>query len=131
MNVVVAMVLLLSGTASRYDPGVFERTVRIRQGGGSLPQELPDHDGTYIALLSPELIGQVVLVCTSDQCRFALVADCAGRSDGTIEWMRNDGISGELDYATAIAMDSTSRAIEIFAAPLDLVGLVPGRAIKR
>lgn len=115
LNVALVLTLVASGVGSRYDPGVFERTVRVRQSYGSLPEGL-DWEGGYIALLEPDLIGQKVLACTEVGCRWVLVADCAGKADGGYAWMVRNRIAGELDDETARLLDAVGNRLDVYLA---------------
>lgn len=115
----VILILILSGWASQYAPGKMEEVIRVRQTPGrtnhSLPQELPEADGR-IALLEPDLIGDVVLVCPHDStlpCRTMLVVDCAGIQDGGYDWMVRNGIVAEIDYESAVAWGTVGRGIRV------------------
>jgi hypothetical protein len=108
-------VLVTTGVGSRYDPGVFERTVAVRQRYGSLPEGL-DWEGGYIALLEPDLIGQKVLACSEVACRWVMVVDCAGHADGGYAWMVRNRIAGELDPETAALLDAVGNRLDIYLA---------------
>jgi hypothetical protein len=111
-SVAIALTLIASGAASRYDPGVFERTVRVRQGYSSLPRS--GYSG-YIALLDCSRVGEIVWVCfEDDSCTRLLVADCAGIKDGGAAWMRRGGYAGEVDYETAMRTKCVGQQIRVF-----------------
>ena len=120
---------VVTGVASQYDPGVFESVVRVRQADGSLPHALPDFDGAYIAVLDCGSVGRQVLVCRGAECRYALVADCAGIADGGYAWMVRNRIAGELDHRTASRLGAVGQEITIHP-DTSHVGLVPGRGLR-
>lgn len=108
--------LLARGYASRYDPGVFESVVRVRQSYGSLPTPLPPHEG-YIALLDCGRVGDVVTVCHGGECLELLVADCAGIADGGRDWMIQGGYAGEVDARTSRELGSLGEIISVYELP--------------
>ena len=128
MGRVLVVAIAVTGIASRYDPGVFQSVVQVRQRSGSLPSQLPDYDGAHIALLDCSDIGKQVLVCKGDDCRFALVADCAGVTDGGRAWMIRNGIAGEIDDVTAERLNAVGQEIQIYT-DASLAGVVPGRDV--
>ena len=77
MTLVLA-VLLASGEATRYDPGVMERVVENRVGWGEVA---PDTDPYYsVAMLDCSLKGEIVWLETGSRVIGPLtVADCAQR----------------------------------------------------
>lgn len=127
-RLLAALVVLVTGAASRYDPYVFQGVVAVRQSYGSLPENLPDFDGAFIAMLEPDNIGQVVLVCVEDDCRYALVADCAGIADGGYAWMVRNGVAGELDFWSYQSLRAGGKSLQIYRESC-YPGIVPGRGI--
>jgi hypothetical protein len=125
---VLLLTSVVTGVASQYDPGVFESVVRVRQAYGSLPDDLPDYDGAYVAVLDCDAVGDQVLVCKGADCRFALVADCAGIADGGYAWMVRNRVAGELDYDTALRLRAVGQEIVIHG-DASLAGVVPGRGL--
>ena len=128
MGRVLIAVIAVTGIASRYDPGVFQSVVQVRQRSGSLPSQLPEYDGAHIALLDCRDVGKQVLVCKGNDCRFALVADCAGVADGGRAWMIRNGIAGEVDDVTADRLNAVGQQIQIYT-DASLAGVVPGRNV--
>ena len=113
--------LLLTGTASQYDPGVFEIVITNRQARRTefnLPAVLPQTDG-FIAVENCEDIGQIWYIQSpTGRWESFLVADCAGpqlRPDGltAAEWMRNNNIVVEVDGATAERWDTVGAGIGV------------------
>lgn len=90
----------MSGYTSRYDDGVFESTVSVRQEFGQLPA-MAHAAPVFLALESCDHIGEFALVRPVPDAAFelAIVADCAGDIP-TVDWMRSNGIIAEVDYDT-------------------------------
>lgn len=98
---IFVLTLIVSGWASRYDPGVFETVISNRQNdltSYSLPRNI--YSDRYIALADCSRIGDYVLIDFGDNTEIALVADCAGVGDGGLSWMIRNNIAGELDPVT-------------------------------
>ena len=117
MTNALLLFVVVTGIASQYAPGVMQEVIAVRQAGRtsySLPANLPDVDG-YIALLEPDLIGQIVYVrpVGTHPWRSMLVVDCAGHADGGHRWMLRNGIIAEVDHQTAKAWGTLGRGIEI------------------
>lgn len=113
MKPLLLLALLVSGIASRYDPGVFDAVVATRQAYGQLPARI---DATrYIALADCGRVGDSVMVCHEGECWRALVADCAGVADGGLAWMLRNGIAGEVDYDTAMEYGCVGKQIDVYA----------------
>lgn len=125
---VLLVASIVTGVASQYDPGVFESVVRVRQRDGSLPEVLPAYDGAHVAVLDCDSVGERVLVCRGADCRFALVADCAGIADGGYAWMVRNRVAGELDPETARRLGALGEEITIHGDGA-LAGIVPGRGL--
>ena len=85
------LVLLVTGIASRYDPGVFDMVAANRG--------LTQWEGGHVAVLDCDLVGSTVYICDEEKkCWWAQVTDCAGIADGGYDWMVRNNIAGELDY---------------------------------
>ena len=91
---VLMVSLIATGTASRYDPGVFQTVERNRR--------MPRWAGAHVALLDCDRVGDMVLVCYEEDCLWARVTDCAGVADGGAAWMIRNHIAAELDYRTSV-----------------------------
>jgi len=108
-------ILVNTGVASQYDPGLMRQVVETRQTHPTarpLPAALPDVDG-YIAVRSCDDIGKMWLVRPEGGAwgRF-LVADCAG-DDTTREWMDAGNILVEVDYLTAVRWGTAGRGVRV------------------
>lgn len=104
----LALSLIATGAASRYDPGVFETVERVRGMG--------PWSGSEVALLDCDRVGDTVLVCHEQACRWARVTDCAGVADGGRAWMIRGGYAAELDYKTAMHWDCVGEQIRVYDA---------------
>lgn len=108
-RIVATMFVLLSGTASRYDPGVMERVVERRLQPDALawryplPVPLPDVDG-YVAMRDAAMLGRVVYarpVTPGASLRWErfLVTDCAGSVEArrfmSVVPVEVDGVTAE------------------------------------
>lgn len=109
----LVLLLIAQGVASRYDPGVFERVVAVRQRYAQLPAAATDAK-RFIALADCSRVGDTVVVCHEASCWEALVADCAGITDGGLRWMLTKGIAGEVDYDTAVETGCVGRRIRVY-----------------
>jgi hypothetical protein len=108
----IVVALITSGVASRYDPGVFTRTLLVRSRWQTLPDS--GFDG-HIALLDCSRVGDIVMVCFHNgNCKSMLVADCAGIADGGAAWMIRNGIAGEVDYRTAKEEGCVGKRIAVY-----------------
>ena len=121
MNAILVVVLIASGIASQYAPGVSERVIGVRQSQSTaypLPQDLPSVDG-YIAMRDPDLIGEIVYIVHDGELESFLVIDCAkeNNSDGTMSWMDRNGIVVEVDHHTAVRWNTVGRGamVHVFA----------------
>lgn len=106
MTKALLLTLIVTGVASRYDPGVFE-SVSTRRG-------MPKWDGAHVAVLDCDRVGDVVLVCYGDDCAWARITDCAGIADGGAAWMIRNNIAAELDYETSHRWSCVGQEIEIY-----------------
>jgi len=98
------LTLLVTGIASRYDPGVFDMVAANRG--------LPQWDGGHVAVLDCDLVGSTVFICDEkEKCWWAQVTDCAGIQDGGYDWMVQNDIAGELDYDHAKGRVGTTISI--------------------
>lgn len=103
---VLVLALVVTGAASRYDPGVFERVERNRR--------LPEWDGAHLAVLDCGMVGEKLMLCHAGRCMWARVTDCAGIADGGAEWMINGGYAAELDYETTLELDCLGKEIKLY-----------------
>lgn len=116
MNIIITIVIIASGIASQYAPGVMESVIAVRQAGRTaytLPAQLPSVDG-YIAVLDCAEIGNIWTLRNTESGaveRF-LVADCAG-DDATREWMQRGSVLVEVDAATARRWDAVGRGVRV------------------
>jgi len=106
--------ILLSGTASQYDPGIMQVVIANRQAGLTeivLPADLPETDG-WIAVENCGDIGQVWYVQNPDgEWESFLVVDCA--QPAAAEWMRDNNIIIEIDAATAERWDTIGAGVGV------------------
>ncbi len=117
-QVAMALVLVMSGVASQYAPGVMNGPIRNRTTGRAAPAIRHDHDrfDGYAAAMYPHQIDQVWRVCPENPalaCRDLLVVDCAGIPDGGLVWMKRNGIVMEVDHETAVAWGTVGRGIRV------------------
>lgn len=117
MRVVLVAIMIVSGIASQYAPGVMERVVSVRRAGrttATLPAGLPPVDG-YVAVADCKRIGQIVWLRPEGQEHWErfLVTDCANPADGSDRWMRRNGILVEVDYQTAKRRNTIGRGIHV------------------
>jgi hypothetical protein len=101
----LAASLLVSGAASRYDPGVFREVSRVRG--------MPDWDGAHLAVLDCDWVGRYLWLCHDQTCVGARVTDCAGVADGGAAWMINGGYAAELDYETSSRLGCLGKTIQL------------------
>jgi len=110
-------IIVLTGIASQYAPGVMGRVVQVRQTGlthASLPVGLPPVAG-YVAVVDCGQIGEVVWLRPVGATTWEpfLVADCANPADGSDAWMTRNRILVEVDYNTAVRWHTVGRGIAI------------------
>ena len=103
-TVALAM-LLVTGTASRYDPGIFQSVSRVRG--------MPDWGGAHLAVLDCDWVGRHLWLCYQDRCVGARVTDCAGIADGGAAWMVRNRIAAELDFDTSKELGCLGRTISL------------------
>ena len=122
------LVIICSGFASQYAPGVMDKVVYNRQNlstAVSLPDKLPDVHG-YVAAQKCGDIGKIVYLRPSncEDCAFErfLVADCAGIADGGFDWMRRNNILFEVDYETSKRWNTVGRLIQVEYAVIKNIG---------
>ena len=108
INTALILAVIMTGTASQYGPGRMESNIAIRQAGLTavdLPHNLPAVHG-YAAGRYGEDIGKIVYLrpLNCDGCRFErfLIADCAGKYDGALDWMLRYNIVVEIDYNSVL-----------------------------
>lgn len=112
----LAGIMIISGWASQYAPGVMERVIAVRQVPGrtahDLPIDLPQVDG-YVATADCNEIGTILWLrpIGQEQWESFLVADCAGAD--SYGWMVNNNILVEVDYETAVRWDTVGRGQRI------------------
>jgi len=119
-SIILSLILIASGYASQYAPGVMQRVIRVRQNNltaYSLPLTLPSVDG-YVAAQDCSTIGSIVYLrqnAHSEWERF-LVADCASRTSGSprdgessYTWMQRNNILFEIDHETALRWNTVGR----------------------
>lgn len=106
------ILLLVSGIASQYDPGVMGGVVNVRQRRGDIPEDLPDVDG-YVARPLCSEIGDIVYLRPEGQVEWErfLVVDC-GCPIG-YAWMTRNNVLVEVDYETAVRWDTVGYGIDI------------------
>lgn len=120
----VALVII-SGWASQYAEGVFERVIAVRQSGRTamdLPAELPQVDG-FVAVVECDQIGSIIYLRPEDTETWEafLVVDCAGRSDRQSDtdprsgrqWMLDNNILVEIDHQSALRWGCVGRGKRI------------------
>ena len=117
MSFFVTGMVILSGIASQYAPGVMEGVVAVRQSGATvadLPHDLPDVDG-FVAVKDCDDIGEVIWLrpAGADEWESFLVADCANPADGADLWMERNGILVEVDYNTAVRWGTVGKGINV------------------
>lgn len=117
-NLLLAIAIVATGTASQYGPHVMWRNIEIRQTPGrtahDLPPTLPDVAG-YVAVVDCDRIGSLVwLRPYGGEWERFLVADCAGVADGGRAWMQAGGVLVEVDYETAKRWDVVGRGAIVF-----------------
>lgn len=126
MRVTLALILIMTGYASQYAPGVMERVIRVRQAGltaQGLPQDLPKVDG-YAAVPNCEDIGNVFEArpIGSREWETFLAVDC-GCPQGhrflmsllptnASQWQQRYAAI-EVDYQTAVRWDTVGSGIVI------------------
>jgi len=119
---VMVFTVVATGVASQYDPGVMERTIRVRQAGRvamPLPQTLPETDGA-IAVLECGRIGETWYFMFPDgTIELFLIADCAGDAS-TRNWMVRNNILAEVDGPTALRHRFVGRGSPV--ARVELIG---------
>jgi len=126
----LSFILVTSGYASQYAPGVMQRVIRVRQNdltAHSLPLSLPPVDG-YVAAQDCDTIGNIVYLrqnAHSEWERF-LVVDCASHSGGSphpgessYAWMVRNNILFEIDYETALRWNTVGRLSTVQQASYD------------
>ena len=102
-NVILVLIILVSGVASQYAPGKMESVIAYRQTNATAytpPNPLPAVDG-YIAVLDCAALGETWLLRHNGVVESFLVVDCAGDA-ATRDWMRRNGIIAEVDGETAL-----------------------------
>jgi len=116
---VVIVVVVATGWASQYAPGVMEKVIANRQRWEQLPETLPDVAG-YIAARGCSNIGQIWLLRPTGSVVWEefLVVDCAGpqlRPDGRTggQWMRDNNILIEVGYPTAVQWRVVGRGARV------------------
>ena len=111
MNIFV-IIVIMSGYASQYDPGVMERVIAVQQRWGHLPQNVEGYDG-YVAVADCRRIGQTLWARPEGDEKWErfLVTDCAG-SPETILWMQR-GVPIEVDHLTARRWKTVGRGIRV------------------
>ena len=103
-GLLLAGVLVISGWASAYSPGVMDATVaaRMEHGYWFTP---PPHDwytvAGYIAVNDCRRVGEMAtLIDPGGREWRVLVADCGGPGEGQgADWMTTNGIVAEMDAA--------------------------------
>lgn len=107
-------VVIASGIASQYAPGVMERVAVYRQTKPTaypLPPTLPQTAG-MIAVLECEHIGETWLLRHDGIIESFLVVDCAGDA-ATREWMLRGNVIVEVDGATAERWGVVGRGADV------------------
>lgn len=102
----LAASLLVSGVASRYDPGVFASVSRVRG--------MPDWGGAHLAVLDCDWVGRHLWLCHEGDCVGARVTDCAGVADGGAAWMINGGYAAEVDYTTSRELGCLGSIVRLY-----------------
>jgi len=105
-DAVIIVVIVATGWASQYAPGVMEQVIENRQRWGQLPATLPPVDG-HIAAVRCSALGEVWWLRPQGTRAWGqfLVVDCAGpqlRPDGKTggQWMKENNIIAEVGYET-------------------------------
>lgn len=114
------------GWASRYNPGVMERVVGLRQKWGQLPENL-EHYVSAIAVKNCAHIGREAVVCDEEICVLTIVGDCASTTDqqsetdlrSGAEWMEIEGIVCELGYPLAKLFSAVEYNKKMYVAILE------------
>jgi hypothetical protein len=140
LTILLAASIVLQGPVSSYAPLQMNHAIANRQARRAvptLPKNLPPVDG-YIAMAEREMIGRIVFIrfWGEGPWQAFLVTDCASTSDrqskkdkrSTWEWMKQEGITGEVDFETAEELGKTWGGIpaEIIVPPEDTV-ILPAR----
>lgn len=112
MRVALIAILVVTGVASQYAPGVMDEVISTRQRMGQLPQDIPEVDGFVARPLCSE-IGEIVYLRPVGQSEWEkfLVVDC-GCPVG-YAWMVNNGVLVEVDYETAARWGTVGYGIDI------------------
>lgn len=115
----IVVVVMATGLASQYSPGVMEQVVENRQRWDQLPATLPPVAG-HIAVEDCGALGEVWLLrpAGAEVWERFLVVDCAGpqlREDGLTggEWMEENGIVVEVGYPTAERWGTVGRGVMV------------------
>jgi hypothetical protein len=103
----LALLLIASGKATRYNPGVMDRVVENRLGWHQLTQQQVDNALGFVALADKQYIGRYVLIelPTGEMKGPYLVADCGARQDQE----HLDGIGFAVDLSYELAQDILTR----------------------
>lgn len=110
------VVIISTGWASQYAPGVMDRVIRMRQTPGetfmTLDVDLPVVNG-YVAVPECNRIGDILFIRPVGQRHWEkfLVVDCTGRD--SYAWMMRNNILVEVDYETAKRWNTIGRGIRI------------------
>lgn len=116
INLLVAISLLFTGTASQYAPGVMERVIETRQAGLTaydLPQDLSGYT-VFLAVEDCRLVGTPVLIQPlSGPIEQGIITDCSGHAE-TSNWMLWNNIVCEVDYETAMRWNTVGKGIHVF-----------------
>jgi len=116
-NITLAILVVATGTASEYAPGIMDSVIKVRQSGRTaydLPEKIPEVNG-YVAVQDRELIGTIIYLrpVGFSEWETFLVTDCAGIADGGYAWMVRNNILVEVDYETAERWNTVGRGIKV------------------
>lgn len=120
--IVTLLVVLLTGRASQYSPGVMQRVVAYRQSIGQLPEDVSMYDG-FIAVRECGDIGNAYLIrpTGTEDWSLVLAADCASKNDSQSEsdprsgyqWMVDGNFHAEIGHEMALRWNCVGRIIDI------------------
>jgi len=122
LAIIPAVALVTVSWCSQYAPGVMQEVIANRQAWGQIPDDLSAWDG-FVAVPDCDDIGQTYYIrqhnSTDRRWLRVLAVDCANKTDrqgaedarSGYEWMRDNNIAFEVDYATAVAWGMVGRGV--------------------